>query len=46
MVQKIFRNEKGETDTKEMYARITALEETKQITEFITPGESFIISNE
>ena len=29
MVQKVFRNEKGETDTKEMYARITALAETK-----------------
>ena len=46
MVKQTFRNEKGETDTKEMYARITALSEIKQITEFITPGESFIISNE
>ena len=46
MVRQTFRNDKGETDTKEMYARITALAEVKQITEFITPGESFIISNE
>ena len=29
-----------------MYARITALAEIKQMTEFITPGESFIISND
>ena len=46
MVRQTFKNDKGETDTKEMYARITALAEVKQITEFITPGESFIISNE
>ena len=46
MVKQTFRNEKGETDTKEMYARIMALAEIKQITDFITPGESFIISNE
>ena len=29
-----------------MYARITALAEVQQMTDFITPGESFIISNE
>ena len=29
-----------------MYARITNLAETKQMTDFITPGESFIISND
>ena len=46
MVHRTFRNEKGESDTKEMYARITSLAETKQITDFITPGESFIISND
>ena len=46
MVRQVFQNEKGESDTKEMYARITALAEVKQITDFITPGESFIISNE
>ena len=29
MVRQTFRNEKRETDTKEMYARITALAEVK-----------------
>ena len=29
MVKKVFKNEKGETDTKEIYARITALAEIK-----------------
>ena len=29
MVRQTFRNEKGEADTKEMYARITALAEVK-----------------
>ena len=46
MVQNTFRDEKGTKDTKEMYARITALAEVNQMTDFITPGESFIISNE
>ena len=29
MVRQTFRNEKGESDTKEMYARITVLAEAK-----------------
>ena len=46
MVENIFRDNKGENDTKEMYSNITALTDIKQLTEFITPGESFIISND
>ena len=46
MVKQTFQDSKGENNTKNMYEKITALAEVKQITEFITPGESFIISNE
>ena len=46
MIKQIFRDNKGEADTKEMYNKITTLADIKEITDFITPGESFIISND
>ena len=46
MVKQTFRKAKGDSNSKEMYAKITALAESSQITDFITPGESFIIPND
>ena len=46
MIKQIFQDVKGEHNTKEMYKRVTNLADVKQVTDFITPGESFIIANE
>ena len=45
MIRKIFQDNKGENNPKEMYKTITALADVKELTKFITPGESFVIPN-
>ena len=45
MVKQVFQDEKGENNSKNMYEKIVALADVRQLTDFVNPGETFIISN-
>ena len=46
MIKDVFQDQKGEKDSKQMYDTVVRMAEIQQSTEFITPEETFIISNE
>ena len=46
MVKEVFQNSKQQENTKELYNKLALLTNTNKLTDFLNPGESFIISND
>ena len=45
MVREIFQNQKTKFETKDLYDNLTKIVNIKKLTDFVAPGQSFIISN-
>ena len=46
MIKDVFQQNKETIDPKEFYQKLAMLTDTKNLTDFLNPGVSFIISND